>query len=152
MTDPLEEVLPPTAIEQVISIFEQLKDRDHGEIVQARKAVHEHIYGLISMNRLVVAGLAHLKPYPKASKKVKIRSHPESHIVELNDGTRWKIFPGDLDVTLNWKPETNLAVEPIDDEVSSHALVNAADKSSVRVIPATEDWPVREVKQALKGS
>jgi hypothetical protein len=32
MTDPLEEVLAPTAIEQVISIFEQLKDRDHGEI------------------------------------------------------------------------------------------------------------------------
>jgi len=83
---------------------------------------------------------------------VKIRSHSESHIVELDDGSRWKIFPGDLDVTLNWKPETNLAVEPIDDEVSSHALVNAADKSSVRVIPATEDWPVREVKQALKES
>jgi len=83
---------------------------------------------------------------------VKIRSHPESHIVELDDGSRWKIFPGDLDVTLNWKPETNLVVEPIDDEISSHALVNAADKSSVRVIPATEDWPVREVKQALKES
>ena len=41
---------------------------------------------------------------------------PESHIVELADG-----FPGDLDLTLNWKPETDLAVVPIDDQVSSHA-------------------------------
>jgi len=86
----------------------------------------------------------------KGDKKVKIRSHPESHIVELDDGSRWKIFPGDLDVTLQWKPETDLAVELFEDEVSSHALVNAADKSSVRVIPATEEWPVREVKHVLK--
>jgi hypothetical protein len=28
--------------------------------------------------------------------------------------------------------------------------VNAADKSSVRVIPATEEWPVHEVKHVLK--
>jgi hypothetical protein len=90
------------------------------------------------------------RPNQKGDKKVKIRSHPESHIVELDDGSRWKIFPGDLDVTLQWKPETDLAVELFEDEVSSHALVNAADKSSVRVIPATEEWPVREVKHVLK--
>ena len=32
MTDPLEEVLAPATIGQVISIFEQLKDRDQGEL------------------------------------------------------------------------------------------------------------------------
>jgi hypothetical protein len=52
---------------------------------------------------------------------MKIRSHSESHIVELDDGSRWRIFPGDLDLTLNWKPETDLAVVPIDDEVFSRA-------------------------------
>jgi hypothetical protein len=36
---------------------------------------------------------------------MKIRSHAECHIVELEDGSRWQIFPGDLDLTLNWKPE-----------------------------------------------
>ena len=54
---------------------------------------------------------------------MKIRSHSESHLVELDDGSRWQIFPGDLDLTLNWKPETDLAVVPIDDQVSSHALI-----------------------------
>jgi hypothetical protein len=32
---------------------------------------------------------------------MKIKSHSESHIVELDDSSRWQIFPGDLDVTLN---------------------------------------------------
>lgn len=57
---------------------------------------------------------------------MKIRSHFESHIVELDDGSRWQIFPGDLDLTLDWKPETELAVVSIEDEVSSHALVGDA--------------------------
>jgi hypothetical protein len=78
---------------------------------------------------------------------MKIRSPSESHIVELDDGSRWKIFPGDLDPTLNWKPET-VVVIPVEAEVSSHALVGGGAK--VRVIAAGESWPVREVKSALK--
>jgi hypothetical protein len=80
---------------------------------------------------------------------MRIRSHSESHIVELDDGSRWQIFPGDLDRTLDWKPETELSVVPIDDEVSSHALVSA--DGNVRAIPADESWPAREVKSILKG-
>jgi hypothetical protein len=81
---------------------------------------------------------------------MKIRSHSESHIVELDDGSQWQIFPGDLDVTLDWKPETDLQLVRIDDEVSSHALISTADKSRVRVIPVGESWPVREVKTILR--
>jgi hypothetical protein len=76
---------------------------------------------------------------------MKIRSHFESQIVELDDGSRWQIFPGDL--TLNWKPGTELVVIPIEDEVSSHAPVG--DGAKVRVISAGESWSVREVKSAL---
>jgi hypothetical protein len=79
---------------------------------------------------------------------MKIRSHSESHIVELEDGSRWQIFPGDIDLTLNWKPETDLVIVPIEKEVSSHALVGEGAK--VRVIAAGESWPVHEVKSALK--
>jgi hypothetical protein len=79
---------------------------------------------------------------------MKIRSHSESYIVELDDGSRWQIFPGDLDLTLNWKPETDLVVVPVQDEVSSHALVGGG--AMVRVIAHGESWPVREVKSALK--
>jgi len=81
---------------------------------------------------------------------MKIRKHSESHLVELDDGSRWQIFPGDLDVTLNWRPDTDLKLVRIDDEVSSHALISAGGNSSVRVLPLGEDWPVKEVKGILK--
>jgi hypothetical protein len=82
---------------------------------------------------------------------MKIRAHAESHIVELDDGSQWQIFPGDLAATLSWKPETELRLEHSNDEVSSHVLVSTADHSRVRVIAAGETWPDGEVKKALKG-
>ena len=82
---------------------------------------------------------------------MKIRAHSESHIVELHDGSRWQIFPGDLAATLSWKPETDLHLEPSSDRVSSHVLVDAADQSRVRVIAAGESWPAGEVKKVVKG-
>ena len=75
---------------------------------------------------------------------MKIRRHLESHIVELDDDTMWRIFPGDLDVTLNWKPDVDLKLVRINDDASSHAL------SRVRGIPASESWPTKEVKTILK--
>jgi hypothetical protein len=81
---------------------------------------------------------------------MKIRKHSESHLVELDDGSKWQIFPGDLDVTLNWQPDTELKLVRIADDASSHALVSATDNSSVRVFPQHENWPVKEVKNVLK--
>ncbi len=79
---------------------------------------------------------------------MKIRSHSESHIVELEDGSRWQIFPGDLDLTLDWKPETELTVVEVEDEVATHELLGGSGR--VRARPAGESWPAREVKDALK--
>ena len=79
---------------------------------------------------------------------MRIRSHSESHIVELDDGSRWQIFPGDLELTLNWRPETEIAVIPSDDDLSSHLLVGGEAK--VRVIANDKSWPLGEVKLALK--
>jgi hypothetical protein len=38
--------------------------------------------------------------------------------VELDDGSRWQIFPGDLDLTLGWKPETEVSVVPATTELA----------------------------------
>jgi hypothetical protein len=66
MADNLETTVAPLAIERAMSIFENFKDRDHLELVQARKALTAHIFGQIAAGqtneqRLVVAGLTHLK-------------------------------------------------------------------------------------------
>ena len=81
---------------------------------------------------------------------MKIRKHSESHLVELDDGSKWQIFPGDLDVTLNWQPDTELKLVPIANDASSHALVSESDNSRVRVLPQDENWPVKGVKNTLK--
>lgn len=81
---------------------------------------------------------------------MRIRSHSESHIVELDDGSSWQIFLGDLDVTLNWRPETDLKLVHIDDEVSSHALISVDDNTRVRVLSTAQNWPVKDVKAKLK--
>ncbi|SFJ52790.1 hypothetical protein [Bradyrhizobium sp. Gha] len=77
---------------------------------------------------------------------MKIRSHSESHIVELDDGSRWQIFPGDLDLTLDRKPETELTLVEAEDEVATHELLGG--RGTVRVRPAGESWPARDVKDA----
>jgi hypothetical protein len=81
---------------------------------------------------------------------MKIRKHSESHLVELDDGSKWQIFPGDLDVTLNWQPDTELNLVRIANDAGSHALVSESDNSRVRVLPQDENWPVKEVKNTLK--
>ena len=72
---------------------------------------------------------------------MKITAHSESHIVELDDGTKWQIFPGDLDVTLQWKPETDVKLVRIDDDISGQALISEGDNGRVRVKPVGQSWP-----------
>jgi hypothetical protein len=81
---------------------------------------------------------------------LKIRTHSESHIVELDDGSIWRIYPGDLDATLNWQPDADIEIERLDNDVGSHFLVSRADNSRVRVIAASESWPVGDIKTKLK--
>jgi hypothetical protein len=57
---------------------------------------------------------------------------------------------GDIALTLGWAPTTVLEVSQIDDEFCSHALVDKTDGSRVRVIEASKDWPVQQVRQSLK--
>jgi hypothetical protein len=78
---------------------------------------------------------------------MRILSHSESHIVELEDGSRWQIFPGDLDVTLGWTPEVDITLLAVENEIGSHALVS--DSGPVRVIAVGEHWRIPEAKSVL---
>ena len=82
---------------------------------------------------------------------MKIKAHSESHIVELDDGSRWQIFPGDLDITLGWQPETDLDLVRADQEIGSHVLISD-DGGRVRVLPEGEEWPQRQARAVLRDS
>jgi hypothetical protein len=81
---------------------------------------------------------------------MRIEQHDKSHIVELEDGSRWQIWPGDIATTLQWLPTTELQISAINDELCSHALIDQEGGSRVRVIEASAEWPVAEVRQSLK--
>ncbi len=81
---------------------------------------------------------------------MQIKRHDRSHIVELNDGSAWRIWPADAPGTLQWLSTTEIEVTDVDDEICSHALVNCSDGSRVRVIRASAQWPVRDVRRVLR--
>ena len=74
---------------------------------------------------------------------MQIEKHDKSYIVKLEDGSSWRIWPGDIALTLGWSSMTVFEVSEIDDEFCSHALVDKTDGSRVRVIEASKDWPVQ---------
>jgi hypothetical protein len=66
MTDSVENTVAPTAIERALAIYQQMKPCDQSVLLQARKILTQHIYGLVDKGecdegRLTVGGLAHLK-------------------------------------------------------------------------------------------
>lgn len=79
-----------------------------------------------------------------------ISRHDKSHIVELEDRTGWRIWPGDIAVTLKWLPTTELQVLAVDHELYSHVLINQADGSRAGVIQADTKWPAEQVRRHLK--
>ena len=64
--DTVEKTVAPAAIERALAIYQQLQQRDQSVVVQARKILTQHIYGMVDQGeqdeqRLTVGGLAHLK-------------------------------------------------------------------------------------------
>ena len=59
--DAVEKVVAPVAIERALSIYQQLQERDQSVLLQARKILTQHIYGMVDRGecdeqRLTVAG------------------------------------------------------------------------------------------------
>ena len=76
---------------------------------------------------------------------MQIKKHDRSHLVELRDGSAWRIWPGDIPKTLQWRPTTE-----IDDEICSHALIDCSNGSRVRVISVSAQWPAAAVRRCLR--
>jgi hypothetical protein len=66
MPNAVETVVAPAAIERALTIYQQLQARDQSVIVQARKILTQHIFGMVDRGerdeqRLTVGGLVYLK-------------------------------------------------------------------------------------------
>ena len=80
---------------------------------------------------------------------MRIKKHEKSYIVELEDGSAWRIWPGDLAIPLLWMSSTRLAVSEIDDEHCTHVLVDRLHGTCVRVIEAEAAWAPEQIEASL---
>jgi hypothetical protein len=80
---------------------------------------------------------------------MRITKHEESHIVELEDGSQWRIWPGDLAATLDWVPSSRLAVSEIDDECCTHVLIDRQHGTTVRAVEAEATWCPKKIEASL---
>lgn len=81
---------------------------------------------------------------------MQIKKHDRSHMVELRDGSAWRIWLSDVPTALQWLPTTEVDVTHIDDEICSHALIDRSNGARVRVISVSENWPVAAVRRCLR--
>src|SRR5260221_4225964 len=66
ITETVELVVAPAAIERALHLYEQLQPHDTSVILRARKILTRHIFGMVDQGeldeqKLTVGGLAHLK-------------------------------------------------------------------------------------------
>jgi len=80
---------------------------------------------------------------------MRIKKHEESHIVELEDGSEWRIWPGDLAATLLWMPSSRLAVAEIDHDYCTHVLFDRLYGTAVRAIEADAAWTPEHIEASL---
>ena len=78
-----------------------------------------------------------------------IKRHDTSDVVELSDGSTWRIWPADVAATLGWLPTTRLEVVTVEHVLCSHALVSQADGMKVKAKDGRDPWPAHPVRQAL---
>jgi hypothetical protein len=75
MTDPIQDVLAPAAVERALEIYRQMRDCDHAELVQTRKVATDRVFALIDSGErdeqaLVIGALAHIKALERARAKM----------------------------------------------------------------------------------
>ena len=80
---------------------------------------------------------------------MQIKKHKESHIVELEDGSEWRIWPADLAGTLLWMPSSRLAVVEIDHDCCTHMLFDRSHGTAVRAIEAGAAWSPEHIEASL---
>src|ERR1700757_4911827 len=97
-------------LERAMSIFEGFKDRDQCRARPGPKgADRPHLRSdRRGPDRPAEAGRLRTDVPEVAGEDggsreaIKIKSHSESHIVELDQGSRGQVFPSDLDLALSW--------------------------------------------------
>jgi len=72
---------------------------------------------------------------------MRIRKRRNNCIIELEDGSAWRIWPDDFPRSKDWTESTQLTAHRFNGGFCTHVLLNRLDGICVRAIDAAEDWP-----------
>ena len=83
---------------------------------------------------------------------MRIKKREKSNIVELDDGSAWRIWPADIAAALQWTPSSQIVVSEIDDPYCTHALVERTSGTRARVIEAVKEQQkeIQDLKTELE--
>jgi hypothetical protein len=77
---------------------------------------------------------------------MRIRKRRNSCIVELEDGSAWRIWPDDVARIGEWTHSTRLSVHRFDGGFCTHVLLDRLHGICIRAIDAAEHWPSEAVR------
>lgn len=73
---------------------------------------------------------------------MRIRKRENSCIIELDDGSAWRVWPDDVERTKAWKYSTRLSVYKFNGDFCTHVLFDRLQGICVRAVNAAERcWP-----------
>jgi hypothetical protein len=81
-----------------------------------------------------------------------IKKRKKSNIVELEDGSTWRIWPADIAATWQWTTSSRIVVSEIDDPYCTHAFVEQSTGTRTRVIEAVKEQQreIQDLKTQLE--
>lgn len=81
---------------------------------------------------------------------MRIVEQDKSDIVELADGSRWRIWPEDIALTLEWSVQPEIEFIVIQNETCTHALIDQSNGSQIRVVEEESIWRPEKVRELLR--
>jgi hypothetical protein len=72
---------------------------------------------------------------------MRIKKRQNGCIIELDDGSAWRIWPGDVERTKKWTHSTKLTIYKFNGDFCTHVLFDRLQGICVRAIDAAEHWP-----------
>lgn len=81
---------------------------------------------------------------------MRIRKSGNTCIVELDNGSAWRVWPDDVERIKEWTHITRLSLHRFDGGFCTHVILERLSGICVRVIDAAEHWPSESIRHQDK--
>jgi hypothetical protein len=150
MGDPVEEIVAPAAIERALMVYQQLKPCDQSVLLQARKILTQHIYGLVDKGecdeqRLIVGGLSRLKALNAITPSARLNRFHEREDVGAGPG----LNPTNADPIRPRRPDVVSSLADEDSLGYCSSKLHSTPTKSFRASRSKHLWPLKHSRRSF---